>query len=175
MATTKRARRAQQDEQPRDPRVMSDDEVPEDLEEPISYEDALRYLRRQKLVCKGPLPQEHADHAAKLFRQGKVEMAFKVRQLNRGVRNPSTGDLDPCGYDLTDMIEATQHPLDGSEMVYVCPKCGNEGTMRPARFNVLDQPDAAKHRRLHEQFIAQARANQSERLKRAARIAKARG
>jgi len=170
MATTKRARGAQA-EQPRDPRVMADDEVPEDLEEPISYADALRYLRRQKLICKGPLPQEHADHAAKLFERGKVEMAFKVRALNRGVRNPSTGDLDLCGYDFVDMIEATHHPLDGSVMAYTCPKCGNTGTMRPARFNLIDPPDAAKHKRLHEAFIKQAQFNHAEREKKTARIA----
>jgi hypothetical protein len=139
--TAKRVR--EQQATARDARVMHDDEVPENLEAPITYENALRFLRRQKLICRGPLAQEHRDHAAKLFKQGRIDAAMSVRFHNRGVRNPSTGDLDQCGFDLTELIEQAEHPLDGSLLEYICPKCGNEGTLRPARFNVSDRPRAA--------------------------------
>jgi hypothetical protein len=134
----------------RDLRVMADDEIPDDLEAPIAYADALRYLRRQKLICRGPLVAgklgiEGARAAlTKAVQRGDMKAIDRISREHRGVLNPSTKTLDPCGFDYVDLIESSKHPLDGSELAYRCPKCGVEGVMRPARFNVIDPPKARR-------------------------------
>jgi hypothetical protein len=143
----------------RDPNVMGDHEVPDDLETAIlSYEDAVRYLRRQKLVCRGPIPDARRAEVTKLLRAGKRDAANALAAEHRGVRNRSTGELEPCGYDYVDMIVETKHPLDGSKLAYQCPKCGVTGELQPAFLNVEDRPSAKAHAALREKFLTKANA-----------------
>jgi hypothetical protein len=151
--------RASKSEPARDPRVMGDHEVPEDLETAVlSYADAVRYLRRQKLVCRGPINAEQRAIATKLLRLGKHAAAAEHDAEMRGVRNRSTGALEPCGYDYVDMIVETKHPLDGSRLEYKCPKCGVEGEIQPAFLNIDDRPSAKEHVRLLNKFHVAAHA-----------------
>jgi hypothetical protein len=144
--------------------VMSDDELLTLLDDAdgdfdqvvLSYEDALRYLRRQKLVCRGPIEDAQREQIGQLMRAGKHSAALAHERRTRGVLNRSTRELEPCGYDFVDMIAETKHPLDGSLMSYRCPKCGVAGEMRVARLNVSDAPSVEQHEKLHTHFMRSA-------------------
>jgi hypothetical protein len=164
---TRRARAQKGGEPARDPRVMGDHEVPDDLETAtLSYEDAVRYLRRQKLVCRGPITKEGRELVNFALSRGNREVARKHDAASRGVRNRSTGELEPCGYDFVDMIVDTKHP---------CPKCGVEGELQPAYLNVSDRPSAKAHATLHEKFLTKAKAAHESRTRAAASGATASG
>lgn len=123
--------------QPSTADVMGDDELRAlDLDAPISRKDAERILRRTKLICRGPISDARRADVVKLLAKGKNSEARALEAQHRGVKLPGSEALDVCGFDYTQLILDGQHPLDGSEMAYTCPRCGVTGTIRPARFNI---------------------------------------
>lgn len=61
-----------------------------------------------RMVCRGPI----------------VSVDEKTGFRTRGVKDKKTGELKPCNFDITHIIE--ELPEDGEDHIVKCPVCDNE-------------------------------------------------